>query len=210
MEAKFITIEGVAGAGKTTLIDSLKTELVQQLAEKVVFTREPGGSKVAEDIRQIVLNPDYANDIDNRTEALLFAASRRQHLVDIVLPALAENKIVISDRYIDSSIAYQGGGRGLGVESILEINRFAIDDTWPDLTLYLDLEPEIGLQRIQKRESDKNDRLDFDQLDFHQKVRKAYLEIAEQSDRFAVIDASQGPEEIKQAALSIIEAEINK
>ena len=205
MTAKFITIEGVAGAGKTTLIESLKAQLI----DNFIFTREPGGSKIAEDIRKIVLSQENS-DIDDRTEALLFAASRRQHLVDIVLPALTENKNVISDRYIDSSIAYQGGGRGLGTEDILEINRFAIDDTWPDLTLYLDLDPEVGLERIKNRDSDKNDRLDFDQLNFHQKVRNAYLEIADSSERFIVIDANQTAEQICQEALSIIKMEMDK
>lgn len=208
MQSKFITIEGVAGAGKTTLIESLQLELNQNYPDQIVFTREPGGSKVAEEIREIVLNPN--GDIDDRTEALLFAAARRQHLVDIVLPVLKENKTVISDRYLDSSLAYQGAGRGLGYQDILDINLFAIDNLWPDLTLYLDLDPSIGLQRIKSRASDKNDRLDFDQLDFHQKVRKAYLEIAgKDSKRVKVIDASQSPDDIKNQALSIIETEIN-
>lgn len=208
MQSKFITIEGVAGAGKTTLIESLQLELNQNYPDQIVFTREPGGSKVAEEIREIVLNPN--GDIDDRTEALLFAAARRQHLVDIVLPVLKENKTVISDRYLDSSLAYQGAGRGLGYQDILDINLFAIDNLWPDLTLYLDLDPTIGLQRIKSRASDKNDRLDFDQLDFHQKVRKAYLEIAgKDSKRVKVIDASQSPDDIKNQALSIIETEIN-
>lgn len=208
MQSKFITIEGVAGAGKTTLIESLKLDLNQKYPDQIVFTREPGGSKVAEEIREIVLNPN--GDIDDRTEALLFAAARRQHLVDIVLPVLKENKTVISDRYLDSSLAYQGAGRGLGYQDILDINLFAIDNLWPDLTLYLDLDPTIGLQRIKSRDSDKNDRLDFDQLDFHQKVRKAYLEIADKDPkRVKVIDASQSPADIKNQALSIIETEIN-
>ena len=144
----FITLEGPEGSGKTTAVETAVKRLTE-LGYQIVRTREPGGTPISEQIRNVIL--DKANTaMDARTEALLYAASRRQHLVEKVWPAIKEGKIVICDRYLDSSLAYQGGARGLGIENILNINLFATENTWPDLTLLFDLDPKIGLERISK------------------------------------------------------------
>ena len=140
----FITIEGPEGSGKTTVIKAIADQLIARF--DVVCTIEPGGIKISEDIRKILL--DEANVMDYRTEALLFAASRRQHLVEKVLPALQKGEIVICDRFIDSSLAYQGYARRIGMDEIRSINEFAIEGKYPDLTLYLKVSAEIGLNRI--------------------------------------------------------------
>ena len=143
--------------------------------------------------------------MDGRTEALLYAASRRQHLVEKVWPALKEGKIVICDRYLDSSLAYQGGARGLGVENILNINLFATENTWPDLTLLFDIKPELGLARISANADREVNRLDLEKLDFHNKVRDTFLELAKRyPDRFVIIDASQSREEVAKATMEAI------
>ena len=150
MSGTFITFEGPDGAGKTSVLRAIVQRLTPLLGDRLVLTREPGGkdSQVAEAIRDLVLDPNLPS-MDAWTEALLYAASRRQHLVDTVLPALAADKVVVSDRYVDSSIAYQGGGRDLGFESVTTINKFATKGVMPTATVYLDIRPEVGLQRIQ-------------------------------------------------------------
>ena len=145
----FITLEGNDGAGKTTVALGLK-EALEKRGYKVVYTREPGGSKIAERIRDILLN-DTQEAMDGRTEALLFAASRRQHLKQIVMPALEENKIVLCDRFVDSSLAYQGVARGLGLEEVWKINQFAIENCMPQLTLFLKVSIETGQKRMNIR-----------------------------------------------------------
>lgn len=166
MNQNFISFEGGEGSGKTTIIKQLKIDLEKQ-GFKVLQTREPGGSEIAEGIRQIILN--IANvKMDPRTEALLYAASRRQHLVEVILPALQNGNIVLCDRFVDSSLAYQGYARGLGINQIYELNRFAIEDLLPGLTIYLDLDPKIGLRRIKDNNRACN-RLDLESLEFHKK-----------------------------------------
>src|SRR5690606_3975219 len=152
-------------------------------------TREPGGSKIAEEIRNVILNIDNVN-MDYRTEVLLLAASRRQHLSEIIIPALNEGKIIICDRYVDSSLAYQGYARGLGIDEVFEINKYATEGILPDLTIYIDVDPNIGLARI-KNNRRKVDRLDLEKISFHQKVREGYLKIAKIfKDRIVVIDGN--------------------
>lgn len=187
----FISFEGPEGAGKTTVLNILIAELQPKLGNKLVTTREPGGNPISEAIRAI-LQPEYDNGLEKRTEALLYAAARRQHLVEIIQPALAAGKVVISDRYVDSSLAYQGGGRDLGVEKIWQINQFAIDGLLPDLTIYLDVPSELGLARVTANRKGKIDRLDKESLAFHQKVRQTYLKLqSEFSDRIKIVDATQ-------------------
>jgi len=201
----FITFEGGEGCGKTTVIKALVKELEKEGLQALV-TREPGGSVIAEQIRNVIL--DRANTLmDPRTEALLYAASRRQHLVEIVLPALKEGKMVLSDRYLDSSLAYQGVARGIGIEEVFSINKFAIDQTMPDLTFFLDLEPEKGLERIRQHRSDEVNRLDLEKLSFHQKVYEAYKLLAEKyPERIVTIDASMTVEqEVEQIKKVILE-----
>ena len=167
----FISFEGPEGAGKTSVLAALISELKTKLGDDLVTTREPGGNPISEAIRAI-LQPEEDNGMDKRTEALLYTAARRQHLVENIKPALDQNKIVISDRYVDSSLAYQGGGRGLGIDNIWEINQFAIDGLLPDMTIYLDVPVEIGLARVNENRQGKIDRLDKESISFHQKVRE--------------------------------------
>ena len=199
----FITLEGPEGSGKTTAVEAAVKKL-QEMGYEIVRTREPGGTPIAEQIRNVIL--DKSNTaMDPRTEALLYAASRRQHLVEKVWPALKEGKIVICDRYLDSSLAYQGGARGLGVENILNVNLFATENTWPDLTLLFDIKPELGLARINANADREVNRLDLEKLDFHNKVRDTFLALAKRyPERFVIIDASQSREEVAKATMEAI------
>ena len=191
----FITFEGPEGSGKTTVSNIIEKRL-EEIGYQVVHTREPGGTPIAEQIRNIIL--DKANTmLDARAEALLYAASRRQHLVEKVWPALKEGKIVICDRYIDSSLAYQGGARNLGVENVLNINMFATEGTFPDMTLLFDIKPEDGLHRIAANANREVNRLDLEKIEFHKSVRNTFLELAKQyKDRYVIIDASKPLDEV--------------
>ncbi len=200
----FITFEGCDGCGKTSVIQALSVEL-QKTGITPLVTREPGGSLIAEEIRNIIL--DRKNTMmDPRTEALLYAASRRQHLAEIVLPALKEGKIVISDRYLDSSLAYQGYARNIGIDAVYSINAFAIDDTMPDITFFLDVRPEVALKRIaQNRDESEINRLDLEKLEFHNKVYDAYLLLLKKfPERIVRIDASRTIDEEVEEIKNII------
>lgn len=199
----FITLEGPEGSGKTTAVEAAVKKL-QEMGYEIVRTREPGGTPIAEQIRNVIL--DKGNTaMDGRTEALLYAASRRQHLVEKVWPALKEGKIVICDRYLDSSLAYQGGARGLGVDEVLNINLFATENTWPDLTLLFDIKPEIGLARINANADREVNRLDLEKIEFHNKVRDSFLALAKRwPERFVIIDASKSREEVAKDTMEAI------
>lgn len=191
----FITMEGPDGAGKTTVIGMLAKKLEEE-GYQVLLTREPGGSEIAEQIRNVIL--DKKNTLmDPRTEALLYAAARRQHLVEIVIPALEKGYIILCDRFVDSSLAYQGYARGIGMEEVFSINSFAIDGVMPKLTIYFDIEPEMGLKRINQHKNREVNRLDLEALEFHQKVREGYYKIIEKnSERICKIDASNPIERV--------------
>lgn len=194
MRGKFITFEGGEGSGKTTIIRQLAEELIAA-GYNVVTTREPGGGKISEAIRDIILDKKNT-EMDARTEALLYAASRRQHLVEVILPALNENSIILCDRYLDSSLAYQGVARGLGISEVYKMNQFATDGILPDCTFYIDIDPEVGLRRIVENNRIQN-RLDLEQKEFHDKVRTGYLELANMyPNRMRVIDGNQSKEEV--------------
>jgi dTMP kinase len=185
----FITLEGPEGSGKTSVMKEVIARLRQE-GFVIEETREPGGTPIAEQIRQVILNNENTK-LDPRAEALLLAASRRQNLVEKIWPALKAGKIVICDRFIDSSLAYQGGARGLGIEPVLNINLFATESSYPQLTLLFDIPPELGLKRIAANANREINRLDLEQLSFHQKVRDTYLTLAKRfKDRFIIIDAS--------------------
>ncbi|HFG0396557.1 TPA: dTMP kinase [Staphylococcus aureus] len=187
----FITFEGPEGSGKTTVINKVYHRLVKDY--DAIMTREPGGVPTGEEIRKIVLE---GNDMDIRTEAMLFAASRREHLVLKVIPALKEGKVVLCDRYIDSSLAYQGYARGIGVEEVRALNEFAINGLYPDLTIYLNVSAEVGRERIIKNSRDQN-RLDQEDLKFHEKVIEGYQEIIHnESQRFKSVNADQPLENV--------------
>ncbi|KRN74883.1 tmk protein [Weissella kandleri] len=193
MTGKFISFEGPDGAGKTSVLREIIQRLTVAYGDQLLVTREPGGAHnpVAEAIRDVVLSPDYPA-MDNKTEALLYAASRREHIQQTIKPALAQDKLVLSDRYVDSSIAYQGAGREIGFEVVLTLNQFAIEDFWPDRTIFLDVRPEIGLQRIQEQRQDEINRLDLDSLEFHQRVYAGYQKLIQINPaRFIVINGEQ-------------------
>lgn len=203
MKSLFITFEGPEGAGKTTIINMVTEEFLK-LGLNFISTREPGGIRIAESIRNIILNPENT-EMDKRTEALLYAAARRQHLAEKVLPALEEGKIVLCDRFIDSSLAYQGVGRGIGIDEIYKINEFAINGLMPNLTIYFDLDPKVGLQRVHQADEREINRLDLEELDFHLKVQSGYSEIIKREpNRFKLIDASKSIEEVYEATLHAI------
>ena len=205
----FITFEGGEGAGKTTVIQTLADKL-SELGRQILVTREPGGISIAEQIREVILNPDNTM-MDGRTEALLYAAARRQHLVEKVSPALASGHIVLCDRFIDSSLAYQGVARGLGLDDIWKINQFAIDSLMPDITIYLDISPEVGLARIAKTRGHEINRLDLEAYEFHERVRQGYLQLAEKyPQRIVKVNAETSEAEVFQQVFQIIEAYFDK
>ncbi|MBU6245530.1 MAG: dTMP kinase [Actinomycetales bacterium] len=186
----FIAFEGGEAAGKSTQETLLAASLVQA-GRAVVRTREPGGTPAGEAIREIVLSPAYEG-LDPHAEALLFAAARGEHVARIIRPALQRGAVVVCDRYIDSSIAYQGAARGLGIERVRELSLWATDGLLPDLTLVLDIDPVIGLSRVTSP-----DRLESESVTYHRQVRQAFLDLAAaEPNRYLVLDASATQQEI--------------
>ena len=184
-----VSLEGPEGAGKTSVLEAL-IPILEDRGVEVLTTREPGGVLIGEKIREVILDPSHT-EMDPKTELLLYIASRRQHLVEKVLPALEAGKMVIMDRFIDSSVAYQGFGRGLDIDAIDWLNEFATDGLKPDLTLYFDIEVEEGLARIAANSDREVNRLEMEGLDLHRKVRRGYLSLLEkETDRIEKIDAS--------------------
>ncbi|WP_404330635.1 dTMP kinase [Mesobacillus maritimus] len=195
----FVSFEGPEGAGKTTIINMMIEQLKKE-GFQVISTREPGGIEIAEQIREVILNKNNTA-MDARTEALLYAAARRQHLVEKVKPALEIGNIILCDRFIDSSLAYQGFARGLGIDEVLTINQFAIEDMMPRMTFYFDLDPKIGLERIHKNDGREVNRLDLENIEFHQKVREGYLLLADRyPERIVKIDASRPLQQVFEEA----------
>lgn len=203
----FITFEGGDGAGKSTVINKVYDELVEKNLSCMI-TREPGGIDIAEQIREVILNVKNTK-MDARTEALLYAAARRQHLAEKVIPALEEGKIVLCDRFLHSSLAYQGYARGLGIEEVYEINKFAIDSYMPDLVILFDIEPKLGLERINKNKGREINRLDKENMDFHDKVREGYSILMEKYNHNIVkVDASGAVDEVYLEVSKIINENI--
>lgn len=209
-KANFITFEGPEGAGKTTAIQAVLPFLEELTSKVVVTTREPGGNPLAEAVRDL-LKEQQEPAIDARTEVLLLAASRREHVVQTILPALNNGAVVVSDRYLDSSLAYQGGGRGLGMQAVQAINDYAIENpktgraVEPGLTIYMDLPVEIGLERVFKHRTGKIDRMDRENLDFHRRVRESYLELAAQNpERIKTVNANQPADKVLEDVKAIL------
>ena len=201
---KFISIEGPDGAGKTSVVQALVAKLQAEGVTEIVTTREPGGIKIAEQIRQVILDVDNT-EMDARTEALLFAASRRQHLVEKILPALEAGKLVICDRFVDSSLAYQGRARNIATDLIWEINQFAIEDHLPDLTILIDVPAEVGLERIYQAKGQRQfDRLDQEDVSFHNLVRDAFLSFEKESERIVLVDGTQSVEAVTEKIYQIL------
>lgn len=204
MKGTFITFEGGDGAGKTTLIHSIFNYL-EKAGRNVAETRAPGGTQIGQDIRNLLLHKHDA-PLSKRTELLLFIADRAQHVDELILPNLKKGKIVLCDRFNDSTLAYQAGARGFDEKWVRTLCDFACDGLKPDLTLYLDLDPKIGFERVKKAGVAK-DRIESETLKFHQKIRTAFKKIAKKEPkRFIIIDASQSPEEVYAAAKVRIDA----
>ncbi|WP_337017560.1 dTMP kinase [Oceanobacillus massiliensis] len=203
MSGYFITFEGGEGAGKTSILHAIYNKL-KDSGYDVIMTREPGGINIAEKVRSIILDPNNT-EMEGRTEALLYAAARRQHLVEKVAPALKQGKIILCDRFIDSSLAYQGHARGLGIDEVFTINQFAIKDCMPDLTLFFDIDPKKGLERITANKDRERNRLDLENLQFHQLVYEGYQILTERfHNRIQTINADQSMEAVEKAAFDRI------
>ena len=197
----FITFEGPDGSGKSTHI-RLLTQALKDMGRDVIVTREPGGCPISEKIRELVLDKENST-MDPVTEALLYAASRAQHVREVIKPALAAGKTVISDRYVDSSMAYQGVGRGLGVEFVRSINAPAIDGLMPDITFFMS----VGVRETQSRISDRDlDRLELAGASFHQRVYQAFGEMAQREPaRIVTIDATHPKPEVHRSVMDVVE-----
>lgn len=205
----FIAFEGGEGAGKSTILDKIYDWMKDENIP-CIKTREPGGIKISEQIRSVILDNNNT-EMDERTEALLYAAARRQHLVEKIIPALNEGKVVLCDRFIDSSLAYQGYARGIGMDEILEINKFAIGEYMPNLSIFFDLDPGEGLKRINKDNNREVNRLDNEKLDFHNRVREGYYKILEKDkDRIVKIDASKSIDKVYEDVKYIIRQWLDK
>jgi len=209
VKGHFITFEGGEGAGKTTVLEQLKKQLVKA-GYDVLVTREPGGILISEKIREVILDPAHT-EMEERTEALLYAAARRQHLIQKVMPALKANKIVLCDRFIDSSLAYQGYARGIGMDEVYAINEFAIENCMPSLTLFFDIAPEKGLRRINANNEREKNRLDLEELSFHHKVYDGYQQLlAKFPHRIKKVDADQEVDNVSAIAFQYITSYLNK
>ncbi|MGL4336461.1 MAG: dTMP kinase [Turicibacter sp.] len=203
MSGLFITVEGGEGAGKTTVMQEVAKKLAT-LGIETVLTREPGGIRISEKIREIILDKDHT-EMDARTEALLYAAARRQHLVEKVKPALEANKIVLCDRFVDSSIVYQGYARGIGMDEVREINEPAIEGYMPNLTIFFDIEPALGLARIAANGLREVNRLDLEGLAFHELVYEGYkIQAKNNPDRIVSVDAKKSIEELTDEVVAMI------
>jgi len=204
LNGKFITFEGPEGSGKTSVIEGIKKFFNDNNIDYIT-TREPGGIRIAEEIRDIILNKDNV-EMDAHSEALLFAAARGQHLAEVVIPALKQGKVVLCDRFIDSSLAYQGHARGLGMDEVYAINKFAIGDTLPDLTIFIDVPPHVGLNRVFSN-TRKVDRLDLEDIAFHEKVYEGYMIVAKRyKNRFKIVDGTQSKEQVIQDTIKVIKS----
>lgn len=194
MNGFFLTVEGIEGCGKTTQLKRLAKQL-RDAGHNCVMTKEPGGTPIGDRVRAILLDPQ-AEGMDALSELFLLAASRRQHVVELVQPALEKGAVVLCDRYAEASVVYQGYGRGLDLQQVLDINRWATDGITPDITLVFDLPEAVGLERARSRNATENlmaeSRLEGEDLAFHRRVREGYLVLAkEHPERFAVIDANR-------------------
>lgn len=203
MSPLFISFEGIDGCGKSTQLQLLKGHL-EAAGHELILPREPGGTEIGEAIRSILLNKENSA-MTARTELLLFLASRAQICQDVIRPALKAGKIVLCDRFMDSSVAYQGYGRGLGADTVHMLNRFAVQETVPDLTILMDLPVEDAVARIRARGEEKENRLDVESIEFMQRTREGFLALAEaERERIRVVDARASIPEIEKAILDIV------
>lgn len=207
MRGCFITFEGPDGAGKTTQIELLG-QCLEKLGRTITYTREPGGTRISEEIRKLLLNPENMEMAD-RTEALLYAAARAQHVEELIKPSLAEGKIVLCDRFSDSTLAYQGYGRGINLGLLEMLNGLAVSDLVPDLTIILDINPIQGLARISEKRAansgEGKDRIEQENTDFHLRVREGFLQLAKKDpDRYKVVDAGQNKDVVHEKIFGLV------
>lgn len=194
----FISFEGIDGVGKTTQVEALK-DYLQSLGREVVVTREPGGTSLGKSLREILLHGSF---VSTRTEALLFAADRAQHVAEVILPALNRGAVVITDRYIDSSLAYQSGGRELTMDDVRSLSEWATNSLWPDRTYLLDMQPEAAFERLHREQ----DRMESAGIDFARRTREAFLDLAQEfEERYRVLDATCSAEVLAK----LIEQDVN-
>ncbi|KNZ69177.1 thymidylate kinase [Thermincola ferriacetica] len=206
MTGKFITFEGPDGAGKTSQMKRA-AQALQEKGYEVILTREPGGTEIGESIRSILLDPQ--NRMSHRTEALLYAAARAQHVEELILPALQAGKVVLCDRFADSTLAYQGYGRGINLNLLNIVNSLAIGSLKPDLTIILDLDPQVGLNRIRNKRlavaGETEDRIEMETVEFHQRVREGFLSIALQDPgRYKIIAAGMDEDKVFEKVMACI------
>lgn len=200
MKGKFVTIEGPDGAGKTTQVKKI-SDYLKSRGFKVLVTREPGGTPLGEKLREVLLTSEGESPVPE-AEALIYAASRAQLVKKVIEPTLDKGFIILCDRFVDSSLAYQGWARGLGIEELARINRWFLQDIWPDLTIVLDIDPAQSLNRL----SGKKDRLESETLDFHRKVREGFLKLKDlYPQRIKIVDAAQNPDAIFKTILLELE-----
>lgn len=211
---RFITVEGGEGAGKTTLINAVET-MFSNKGIPFVRTREPGGTNFGQEVRRWLLKNHDSIDIGPKTELLLFLADRAQHIEEVILPALAEGKVVICDRFNDSSVAYQGAGRGLGMDWVRGLCNMVCGSVVPDLTFYLDVDPVVGIARAQKSMKEESnafglDRIEAERVEFHRRVHDAFLDIiAKEPKRCHRIDATQPKNTVIEQALNILSSVVH-
>ena len=205
----FITFEGIEGTGKSTQIELLK-ELLEAQGRRVVVTCEPGGSRIGAELRRVLLSLEN-RDLTPQAELFLYLADRAQHVAQVVRPALASGAVVLSDRFADSTVAYQGYGRGMDLALLHQLNAVAVDGLWPELTLLLDLDPVVGLERAMARNSregktNAEGRFEAESLAFHSRVRQGFLDLAaREPGRISIVDATGRPEDIALAVRALVE-----
>ena len=207
MKGLFITLEGPDGAGKTTQI-KLLGKYLENMDKQVVYTREPGGTNISEEIRNLLLNPLNSEMVD-RTEALLYAAARAQHVEQVIRPLVSEGRIILCDRFTDSTIAYQGFGRGIDLDFLFQLNSMAVSGVVPDLTLIFDLDPAEGIGRINEKRNfsvgEEKDRIEQENMDFHRKVRKGFLHLAGlEPHRCKIINAGKTPDMVHNEVVRLV------
>lgn len=206
----FITFEGSEGSGKTTQIELLVSR-IEASGRDVIVTREPGGTEIGEEIRHLLKHSSAGKEMCPETELLLFAASRAQLVREVVLPSLREGKVILCDRFLDSTTVYQGVARRLSTDPVNVINRFAVGDIMPNLTVVLDVPAEVGLSRIRHRATDLPDRMEQENIDFYRKVREGYLVLARSFPaRFTVVDGARQAEEIEEEIWNVVYPFLNR
>lgn len=207
MSGIFISMEGPDGSGKSTQIELLRGYF-EKKGYEIIITREPGGTKISEAVRNVILDRQYT-EMDHMTEALLYASARAQLVAEVIIPALEEGKVVISDRFVDSSVVYQGIARGLGIEEVYKLNEYATRGILPQVTIHLDLPARVGISR--KREQAELDRMELEAAEFHERVAEGYRTLASLSpDRIHTLDATQPIVKIHEQIVDIIEKTISK